>query len=74
MIRKAEPLHVEHVQPMRSGQTWCGLPSVQGPRIIGVENLMYYAIDGAPGPVCAACVLAVVNGIRALDLRGGIPR
>jgi hypothetical protein len=66
------PLHVTHVQPKAGDGTWCGLQRPNGPRIEGVENFIYYTEDG-PGPVCAACVTAILKSITRLIQAKGVP-
>lgn len=60
-------LHIEHKQPARGQLTWCGVRIAQGPRIVGVENFIYYE---GPGPVCPACIEAILDVVAAQIAKG----
>jgi hypothetical protein len=55
-------LHVAHTQAMERGRAWCGA-NVQGPHIVGLENMLYHAKDPKAGAVCEACVEAILDRI-----------
>lgn len=65
-------VHIEIAQVARQGSAWCG-SSIQGPRIIGLENFLLHAEQPRTGPVCEKC-LEVVLGLFGAAIRKTNPR
>lgn len=52
--------HVEHTQEMRRGFAWCGA-SVTGPRINGLDNMLYHMESPQTAAVCGRCLEAILS-------------
>lgn len=57
-------IHVEHAQVMRRGKAWCGA-DVIGPRVTGLDNLLYHAEQQQAAPVCSGCLSEILRAFGA---------